>query len=140
MLEVPRDNPTKFMQLGNNHSVTIWESPDGKMRVGVFRTMLETARAMRQQKAKLPIDLTPPEPGYRFVMWLCANDTIEFEGTLYRVQNLDPTNNRTTLRMVEASSVTDNSQRLLKSINLLRCEKLEVDVLGRIRVVPEGVV
>jgi len=138
MLEVPADNPTKFMLLGNNHSVSIWENEENGTRVGVFRTMLDAARAVRNKKAKCPADLAPPGKGFRFIMWLCANDTIEFEGALYRVQKIDPNSNRLCLRQIEAATVLDDSQRLLKSINLLHCDKLEVDMLGRIRIVPEG--
>jgi hypothetical protein len=138
-------NPIKHVVLGNNHHVAIWMNPEDGKRVGVFKSMMEAAKAVRPErnhteskKKSCPVDLTPPFPGARFVMWLAINDTIEFQGKIYRVQQLDSTNDRLCLREIQAATVNDNSQRVLKSINLLDCQKLEVDLLGQVRIYPEG--
>lgn len=138
VLESPSINPTKYMQLGNNHHVAIWEHPATGKRIGVFVTMLDAARAVRNKHQESPVSMVSPKPGYEFVMWLAANDTVEYKGTFYRVQKIDPTGDRLVLRMVIAATVQDNKQRLIKSINVLRCEKVEVDVLGQVRLYPRG--
>ncbi|MBS1704159.1 MAG: type II CRISPR RNA-guided endonuclease Cas9 [Armatimonadetes bacterium] len=143
VLATPREHPTKFFALGNNHHVAIFESPDGKKRKGVFVSMIDAAKRVRPHpgERKRPIVNTYDLPGWRFVMWLCANDAIADEdGVIYRVQKLDPTNDRMVFRLITAGSVTNDEERLIKSINVLRCTKLEVDPIGRVREVSEGVV
>jgi hypothetical protein len=164
-LPVPKNDPTRFYQLGNNHHVVIFESPDdkspddekrkgnkrrkgNKKREGRFVSMLEAAQRVRprpdDQKRPL-VDTTPPYPGWRFVMWLCKNDTVQMDGKLYRVQKLDPSGKRVYLMAATAGTVKNNSEQQGKAensrgwtVNKLRCTKLEVDPIGRVREVPEG--
>jgi hypothetical protein len=143
MVESPREFPTKFMLQGNNHHVAIFEYAETGKRIGEFKTMIEAAQTFRQSKRKSAVS-TQCAPGWNFVMWLAGNDTLEVEtdnGLMYyRVQALDPTSNRVQLREAQAATVSDQSQRLLKSINQLKAVKVEVDYLGRVRKVPEGTV
>jgi CRISPR-associated endonuclease Csn1 len=141
MVESPAHAPTRYMQQGNNHHVAIFENLTTGKREGRFVTMVEAAAAVRKHKRKLPVNPTPP-PGWKFIAWLCGNDTLlvetaEGEG-LYRVQVLDPVGNRLWLREAQASTVRNDAERLLKGINVLRFKKLEVDPIGRFIVVPEG--
>lgn len=139
MIESPSHRPTKFMLQGNNHHVAIFENIETGKRIGQFKTMVEAAQTFRHSKRKSAVE-TNLAPGWKFIMWLAGNDTIRTETGIYRVQALDPASNRVQLREVQAATVSDQSQRVLKSINQLHAVKLEVDYLGRVREVPEGTV
>jgi CRISPR-associated endonuclease Csn1 len=138
---VPETDPPRFYKLGNYHHVAIFESPDGKKRIGDFVSMLKAARRVRprpDEEKRALVDTTPPNPGWRFIMWLCKNDTVQMDGKLYLVQRLDRSNERVYLMAATAATDKNNSKPLQKAVNVLRCTKLEVDPIGRVRKVPEG--
>lgn len=141
LLPVPKDNPTKFYQLGNNHHVAIFEDDEGN-RDWRFVSMLDAARRLRLDKAKHPVDTNPPSPGFRFVMWLAPNDLAylpeEEPNTIYEVVALKATNDAVVFRVAHAARNSSSMPEFKRSVNKFKAVKLEVDPIGGIREVPEG--
>lgn len=142
LLAVPSDRPTKYFELGNNHHVEIFENEATGKRMGRYVTTLDAARRVRQERRPL-VDTTPPAPGWRFVMWLAPNDMVRIpddEREYFRVESLWSTNNVVCLRDSLAASSTNKADRLFRTTGSLKCCKLWVSPLGKVREVPEGVV
>jgi len=142
MMAVPDGSPTKYFRLGNNHHVEIFEELSTGKRKGRYVTTLEAAKRVRHEKKPI-VDTTPPAPGWRFVTWLCINDSVRVEDDLrehFRVQMIGATNDKIVFRQNAAASVSDDEDRLMKTPNSFKGVKLAVDTLGRVREVPEGVI
>lgn len=142
MLAVPAGRPTKYYELGNNHHVEIFEHEATGKRIGRFVTTLEAARRVRREKRPI-VDTRPPEPGYRFVMWLAPNDPFDpdtQDGSVFVVESLWSTTNQIILRRINAGDAGDKESRLMKGPNTLRGAKLFVSAIGVTRPIPEGVV
>ncbi len=140
MLGLPKEAPHKFFELGNNHHVEIFEQESTGKRQGRWISTLEAATRVRQERRPL-VDTTPPAPGWRFVMWLAANDVVRVDDDprgFFRVQK--SSNNKIVFRAIRASGVDNDDDRLMKSPNTLNAVKVSVDALGRVRELPEGVV
>jgi len=145
MMAVPKAAPEKYFELGNNHHVEIFENEEGKRKARYVTTLeaAERVRPRRGQRATPIVDTTPPAPGWRFVTWLAPNDMIRVpddDREFFRLESIWATNNRLCFRHHIAATQNDNDQRLLKSTSLLSFVKLEVDPIGRVREVREGVV
>ena len=101
-----------------------------------FVTTMEAAK--RARKLKQPIIQTDHGEGREYIMYLCINDTISIEENskreFYRIQKLDPRNNRIVLRLHSAATLQNESEGRTKSISVLmrdlKMRKESVDVLG----------
>lgn len=129
-----RERPYKFVKLGNNHHVEILENVRTGRRKGIFVSMLEAAHRARIQK--IPLVQRDHGEDWKFVMSLMVNDMVEIEEggerRYYRVQMLDGSNEKFTLRLHTAATLDDAEARLIKNLNTLRCRKVEIGPLGRI--------
>ena len=130
-----KGKPYKYFAYGNNHHVEIIENIKTGRREGVFVTAMEAAKRARRDRS----DIVQKDHGveWKFLMSLCVNDMVEVEDSngqknLYRVQKLDGSNKRFTLRLQTAARLDDDSTELHKTPNNLRCSKIEVDPLGNI--------
>lgn len=142
MLAVPVEAPTKFFKLGNNHHVEIFEHVESGKRIGRYVTTLEAARRIRHLRQPV-VNTVPDAPGWRFVMWLATNDIVsidDVDGKLYLAQKFEGTNNKLVFREIQAATVDDDSQRVIKNPNTFRGTKLQVDAIGKVREIPEGTV
>ncbi len=142
LLKLPKLAPTKFFKLGNNHHVEIFEETTTGKRDGRYVTTIEAAERVRQRREPM-VDTSPPAPGWKFVAWLCPNDCVRVDEDtreFFRVQTLESTNRKIVFRQISAGAVTDNEERLIKSPSTFKGVKLEIDPIGRIREVPEGVI
>ncbi len=128
----------KFYAYQNNHHVEIIRLPSGE-QIGKWVTMIEAARRIRCDKKGM-VQFDHPEG--EFIMWLCANDMVEIEvegvNKIYRVQKLDPNNNRIYFRMHYASTLENKAEEFITSPNKLRCRKLYVDMLGNTQDFKDG--
>ena len=141
-------NPESFLQIkidgkivrlhpfGNNHHVEIVrDKKTGKHR-GIFVNTWQAAQRIRRDK--LPLIQTNHGDDVEFVMALHINDMVTAKkgsvaGT-YRVQKLDPSNNRLVLRSHTAATLDDSAQELMSSIPKLMDDfylaPLRLNVLG----------
>ena len=131
----------KFYSFKNNHHVELIKRPNGKF-VGKWVTMHEAANRTRRKKTNA-VQFDHPEG--EFIMWLCANDMVEIdengEKMIFRVQKLDPNNNRIYFRLHTAATLENKSEALVKTINQLsslKFRKLFVDILGNIQDYKDG--
>jgi CRISPR-associated endonuclease Csn1 len=130
-----KGKPYKYFAYGNNHHVEIIENIKTGRREGVFVTAMEAAKRVRRDRS----EIVQKDHGveWKFLMSLCVNDMVEVEDSngqknLYRVQKLDGSSKRFTLRLQTAARLDDDSTELRKTPNNLRCSKIEVDPLGNI--------
>lgn len=120
----------KHFRYGNNHHVEILQHRETGKRKGVFVTALEAAARARRRKE--PIVQRDHGPDWQFVMSLTVNDMVVVEERYYRVQLLDASNEKVVLRLHTAATLEDNSERLIKTPNTLRCRKISVDPVGEV--------
>ncbi|MCD4829640.1 MAG: type II CRISPR RNA-guided endonuclease Cas9 [Candidatus Cloacimonetes bacterium] len=125
--------PYKYYCMRNNHHVEIIRNKATGKHEGRFVTMMEAAkRARRDHK-----DIVQRDHGteWEFVMWLSINDMVEIGNengkTLYRVQKMTP--GEVTLRLHTATTLEFKDQAVRISEKNLRCKKLHVDPIGRVR-------
>lgn len=135
--------------LGSYHHVEILEclrahtDEEGKtwkvgQRKGVFVSMLEAAERAhgkpRQGIPKRPIVQRDHGPDWKFVMSLSQGDLVRMDedGKLYRVQMLSLTNNRIDVRLATCTGGDVNWGVKRCSPNVLRCTKVNTDLLGRV--------
>jgi hypothetical protein len=145
MMAVPRDAPERFYELGNNHHVEIFETDDGKRKARYVTTVQAAKRVRPPKGARVQpiVDTTPPATGWRFVTWLAPNDMIRVpddDREYFRLESIWSTTNQLCFRQHLAGTQQDNAQRLLKSVGALDAVKVEVDPIGRVREIREGVV
>ncbi|WP_200384248.1 type II CRISPR RNA-guided endonuclease Cas9 [Rhodocyclus tenuis] len=141
-------NPDSFLQIrvngktvrlhpfGNNHHVEILrDTKNGKFR-GVFVNTWQAAQRIRRDK-RSPI-LTEHGDDAEFVMALHINDlvTAKKHGVLgiYRVQKLDPANNRIVLRAHTAATLDNIAEEFISTIPKLMSDAemtlIRLNVLG----------
>lgn len=126
----------KFFRYGNNHHVEIIEHVETCKRKGIFVTAMEAARRARGTGGTEKADIVQRDHGkeWRFVMSLAVNDMVRTEDgqAIYRVQKLDGSNNRFTLRLHNAATLNDKGTGVDKTPNLFRGTKLLSDPLGNL--------
>ncbi len=113
-----------------------WEKGD---RRGYFVSQLEAAERARRLKEPL-VKRTPPKdwgPHWKFVMSLHKNDMVELNKRkrkgIFRVQQLEPSNNRVVLRLHTSANTKDNRTREFLQISQSHsARKISVDPIGRI--------
>ena len=127
----PGGEPFKYHPTGGNHHVEIIENGKTRKRKGVFVTTLEAARRARIDK--VPVIQRDHGPDWKFIMSLMINDMVEIEEEgkkIYcRVQKISDPN--ITFRLHTASTLDNDSERIIKNANTLRCRKLTVTPLGK---------
>ena len=131
-----QDRDYKFFKYGNNHHVEIIEHVETKKRKGIFVTAMEAARRARGASNTEITDIVQRDHGeeWRFVMSLAVNDMVQTDGTrtIYRVQKLDGSNNRFTLRLHSAATLDDKQTGFDKTPNLFEGKKILIDPLGNL--------
>ncbi|MDD5241962.1 MAG: type II CRISPR RNA-guided endonuclease Cas9 [Sulfuricella sp.] len=131
-----QDRDYKFFKYGNNHHVEIIEHIETKKRKGIFVTAMEAARRARGASNTEITDIVQREHGkeWRFVMSLAVNDMVQTDDTqtIYRVQKLDGSNNRFTLRLHSAATLDDKRTGFDKTPNLFEGKKILIDPLGNL--------
>ena len=129
--------PFKFHSYGNNHHVEIFRDRSTGQIEARFVTTMEAAKRTRRDKTPI---VDRAWDGKDFLMSLAINDMVELDegGTerLYRVQQLDPANNRLVLRHHLAATLNENAERVIVAIHLLikkrLARKVSVGPLGGI--------
>ena len=104
-----------------------------------FVTTMEAAK--RARILKEPIVKTDHGQDWQYITYLCINDTISIEEdgrrNFYRIQGLDPGQKRVILRFHNAATLSNKSERRLKTISVLmrnlKMQKESVDALGYLR-------
>ena len=128
--------PIKSYALENNHHVEIIEHVKIGKRKGVLVTTMDAAHRVRRQNQKLPLVQRDHGPDWKFVMSLTVNDMVQIEDNgetkTYRVQKMSE--GKITLRLHTAATLENESERLIKTPNTLRCSKITVDPLGNVKV------
>lgn len=126
----------KFFKYGNNHHVEIIEHVETGKRKGIFVTAMEAARRARGVANTEKSDIVQRNHGeeWKFVMSLAVNDMVRTEDTqaIYRVQKLDGSNNRFTLRTHNAATLDDKQTGVDKTPNLFKGTKIIIDALGNL--------
>lgn len=126
----------KFFKYGNNHHVEIIEHVETGKRKGIFVTAMEAARRARGAASSQKSDIVQRDHGeeWKFIMSLAVNDMVRTEDTqaIYRVQKLDSSNNRFTLRSHNAATLDDKQTGVDKTPNLFKGTKIIVDPLGNL--------
>lgn len=126
----------KFFKFGNNHHVEIIEHVETGKRKGIFVTAMEAARRARGVANTEKSDIVQRNHGdeWKFVMSLAVNDMVRTEDTqaIYRVQKLDGSNNRFTLRSHNAAMLDDIQTGVDKTPNLFKGTKIIIDPLGNL--------
>jgi len=124
----------KYHPIGNNHHVEILEHPQTEKREGRFINVVEASH--RARIAKTSIVQRDHGDDWKFVMSLAVNDMVAIadgeQTNYYRVQLLDSSNENILFRLHNVATLTDNSTRLFKNANTLRCKKVFTDALGNI--------
>ncbi len=133
-----RGNLYKYYALGSNHHVEIVRNKTTGKHEGRFVTMMEAANRARREGS--PIVQYDHGDEWEFVIWLSINDMVQIidEDTceLYRVQKIDPTNNRVFFRKHHAATLsidTEGLQLSMSKITNSTCKKLYVDPIGKVR-------
>ena len=136
-----RGGPFKYHAYGSNHHVEIFRNAGTGKVESRFVTMMEAARRARRDKTPI---VNREWDGREFLMVLSINDMVEIEEdgqeNLYRVQKIEPTNNRLVLRHHLAATLdTDSTQVSMvipKLMEECRMRKVDVTPLGEIRSAP----
>ena len=131
-----KDKTLRILPYGNNHHVEIIRNRENGKYKSRFVTTMEAAK--RARKLKQPIIQTGHREGWEYIFYLCINDTVSIEEDgkreFYRIQKLDPRNNRIVLRLHNAATLQNESEGKTKSISVLmrdlKMRKESVDVLG----------
>lgn len=135
--------------LGSYHHVEILEclrahqDEEGKkwkvgQRKGVFVSMLEAAERAHGKPSKgipkRPIVQRDHGPDWRFVMSLSQGDLVRMDEDekLYRVQKFGATAARAVFREATLAGPDEKWGLLQQAINVLRCTKVNTDLLGRV--------
>lgn len=129
----------RYLDIGNNNHVEIFESPDSKKWKGRFVTTMEAAQRARRTREQI-INRTPNADmaGWKFIMSLSANEAVWIgnggKAILYRVQWISGPDNRIGLRMHHAAGAEKQDGVFIKKPpNVLRqlgCKKTLVTVIG----------
>lgn len=126
----------KFFKYGNNHHVEIIEHIETGKRKGIFVTAMEAARRARGVADTEKSVIVQRDHGeeWKFVMSLAVNDMVRTEDAqaIYRVQKLDGSNNRFTLRSHNAATLDDKQTGGDKTPNLFKGIKIIIDPLGNL--------
>jgi len=124
----------KYLKLGNNHHVEIFEHVETGKRRGEFVSTIEAAERARRRKE--PVVRASADREWKFVMSLAINDMIQVgigaDAQFYRAQKLEATNNRVVFRAHTAALLTEKSEGLVLSLGKFDCEKVVVDLLGEV--------
>lgn len=141
-------NPDSYMQVkingktvrlhpfGNNHHVEIVRDKKTGRSRGVFVNTWQAAQRIRKDKQS-PVQTDHGE-GIEFVMALHINDMVTASKNgvpgIYRVQKLDPANNRIVLRAQNAATLDNTSEELISTIPKLMTDGsmalVRLNVLG----------
>jgi CRISPR-associated endonuclease Csn1 len=121
---------------GNNHHVEIVKDKKTGKHSGVFINTWQAAQRIR--KEKLPLIQTDHGPDLEFVMALHINDMVTAKKggvtSAYRIQKLDPSNNRLVLRAHNAATLEDTEQEFISTVPKLMREgylaPMRLNVLG----------
>jgi CRISPR-associated endonuclease Csn1 len=121
---------------GNNHHVEIVKDKKTGKHSGVFINTWQAAQRIR--KEKLPLIQTEHGPDLEFVMALHINDMVTAKKggvtSAYRIQKLDPSNNRLVLRAHNAATLEDTEQEFISTVPKLMREgylaPMRLNVLG----------
>ena len=128
----------RLLRYGNNHHVEIIQNLKNGKYESKFVTTMEAAKRTRAEKS--PIVNTNHGKDKEFVMSLCINDTVSVEENgerkFYRVQSLDPNENRLILRCHTAATLDNNIEKIRRGINKLmtdyKMRKESVNALGHL--------
>lgn len=128
--------PYKYLPFGNNHHVEILKNRKTNRFDSRFVTMFEAARRVRRERT--PAVRTDHGPDFEFLMALHINDLVELDGDgvrgIFRVQILDSTDQRLTLRGHTAATLEAKSSGVRKAIHPLMSRHgmraVRVNVLG----------
>jgi CRISPR-associated endonuclease Csn1 len=120
-----------------NHHVEIFEQTDGNgqtKRIAKIVSRIEATRRHSEHKAVVQQDHGPDA---KFVCALAINDMVMMptkngDIDLYRVQKME-INGQVCYRHHTAATLDDNSQRILQKAHLFTGQKVNVDMLGRIK-------
>lgn len=141
MVAVPRDAPIKHYKQGNNHHVEIFEDIETGKRFARYVTALQAAERVRSSGKTTVVDTTGPIPSMHFVMWLAPNDIVTVGGSnLMRIASLWSTTNQIEAFSIETATRENKDLRKLPQATSNGIQKYEVDPLGRVRKVREGIV
>lgn len=107
-----------------------------KKRVAKIVTRIEAAQRRRDRKAVVQKD---HGPNAKFISSLAINDMVLLpvkKGSmeLYRVQKME-INGTVTYRHHTAATLKDNSQRFFQQAHLFDGKRVEIDMLGRVKVI-----
>ncbi len=131
----------KRLPFGSNHHVDVLKQIGKDRYKGRFVTQWEAAQRVRREAKNGLIDPVAPE-GYEYLFSLHINDLVHVTSasgsrSIYRVQKLDPTNQRMMLRSHLAATLDNASYELNKAVNVLtgqfQMRPLQVNILGRER-------
>ena len=134
-----KDKILRILPYGNNHHVEILRNRKTGKYDAKFVTTMEAAK--RARILKEPIVKTDHGQDWQYITYLCINDTISIEEdgrrNFYRIQGLDPGQKRVILRFHNAATLSNKSERRLKTISVLmrnlKMQKESVDALGYLR-------
>ncbi len=124
------------LRYGNIHHVEITRNRQNGKYEGEFITTMEVAKKVRIFKE--PIVRTEHGEDWEYITYLCSNDTVSLEENgervFYRVQKLEASASRLTLRLLSAATLNNKKECVQKSISVLMknfdMRKESVDVLG----------
>lgn len=127
--------PFKYHAYGSNHHVEIFRNTQTGKVEARFVTMMEAAKRARRDKTSI---VDREWEGYEFRMTLSINDMVELDGggtdNLYRVQKIEPTNNRLVLRHHRAATLDDPSAQVSmvmpKLIDERQMRRVDITLLG----------
>ncbi len=129
--------PFKYHNLGNNHHVEVIQDNASKKFEFEIVSAAEAARRVRREGS--PVVKTDFGPAKKFVMSLCANDTVELSGKdgvrrVFRVKSFakERDRRRIVLQLHNSASPTDFERLPPNGFQERKPRKLEVDMLGRI--------
>ncbi len=128
----------RLFTYGNNHHVEIIKNLENGKYEAKFVTTMEAARRIRMYKE--PIVKTNHGKIFKFVMSICINDMVSVEQNgkrqFYRVQTLDPTENRLVLRFHAAATLDKSVEQIRTSVYKLmtdfKMRKESLNALGHL--------
>ena len=134
-----KDKILRILPYENNHHVEILRNRKTGKYAAKFVTTMEAAK--RARILKEPIVKTDHGQDWQYIAYLCINDTISIEEdgkrNFYRIQGLDPGQKRAIMRLHNAATLSNKSERRLKTIPVLmrdmKMQKESVDALGHLR-------
>lgn len=125
----------KYHLYGNNHHVEILRHKGSGKYEGRFVTTWEAAR--RARCLRQPMVQTQHGDDWEFIMALHIGDLVDAGGRRYRVQKLDATNDRLSLRLHTAATLEHDHEAMSKAVNVLmkeyQLQQIKLNVLGHIQ-------